>query len=316
MKKFLSLTLCLLVYALASFVEARPFPASELHRFDHLNIVERCKAYFEIAAWDQARPHCIKAAESGDEESEYRLGIMGVNVEKLHRYWAKHAPEGHIDSQFGLAEAHFYGYPPATQRNHKVALFWYEKLAKKGYPRAQLYLGTIYELGRYGITQNDELAFDWYLKSANQDETIAQRRVGRMYLEGRGVEKDYKKAHFWLEKAISNKVSSNKAMADLGWMYEQGIGVEQDYQKAIDLYRDAARSSCSSARYFLGMLYYEGRGVEQDHDKAYELIQVLALCEGEDIDLMRYAGPHKIEDARLQLEKMNEERRLKQASVE
>ena len=313
MKTILSLNLYLLFFALSSIAEARPFPASQLHIFDHLSIVERCKAYFDLAAWDQARPHCITAAESGDEESDYFLAIMSLDYEKMHMYWFKHAPLGHSGSQFGLADAYFYGYAPAEKKDHNKATFWFEKHAKKGNSRAQLYLGTISVLERYGIEQNYETAFDWYLKAANLDEAIAQRRVGRMYLEGRGVKQDFEKARFWFERAISNRDSSNDAMTDLGWMYEQGVGLEQDYKKAIELYQDAARLPCSNARYFLGMLYYEGRGLEKDHVKAYELLKELSLCTREDLDLMVTAGPQNFEDARTQLAIMN--KRNEPASV-
>ena len=46
-------------------------------------------------------------------------------------------------------------------------------------------------------------AFYWYIKSAKQGDITAQFRVGYLYLEGKGVEKDIEKAVYWLETSTA-----------------------------------------------------------------------------------------------------------------
>jgi TPR repeat protein len=50
---------------------------------------------------------------------------------------------------------------------------------------------------------NKPAAFGFYLKAAEQGDADAQFRLGEMYRNGQGVEKDLKSASEWLRKAAS-----------------------------------------------------------------------------------------------------------------
>src|SRR5262249_60233427 len=73
-------------------------------------------------------------------------------------------------------------------------------LAIAGDPRAQSYLGYMYETGR-GVPQNFNVAAYWYFRAANQGETTAQYKLGLLYDKGDGLQQDYIKAHMWLDPA-------------------------------------------------------------------------------------------------------------------
>ena len=69
--------------------------------------------------------------------------------------------------------------------------------------RAQYRLGEIYsDKDRFeftGIRHDYSKAIDWYEKSAEQGFKSAQYSLYRMYLRGKGVAKDTKKAAKWIE---------------------------------------------------------------------------------------------------------------------
>jgi len=66
------------------------------------------------------------------------------------------------------------------------------------------------------------------------------------------------------------------AQRRLGSMYAEGKGVPQDYQEAVKWYRLAAAQGHESAELHLGMMYVEGRGVPQDLLRAYMWLDLAA----------------------------------------
>ncbi len=76
-------------------------------------------------------------------------------------------------------------------------------LAEAGNPRAQSYLGFMYETGR-GVPQNYVMAAYWYHRAAEQGETSAQSRLGLLFDKGQGVAQDYIEAHKWLNLAAAH----------------------------------------------------------------------------------------------------------------
>ena len=64
----------------------------------------------------------------------------------------------------------------------------------------------------------------------------AMSEIGQMYLEGRGVNKDYAKAKEWYEKAIA--AGDSDGYGWIGLLYEQGgPGLERDLEQACRYYR-------------------------------------------------------------------------------
>ena len=51
-------------------------------------------------------------------------------------------------------------------------------------------------------------------------------------------------------------------------MYENGKGVDKDYRKAFELYQQAANSGYFLAQNNLAKMYKEGKGTEIDMDQA------------------------------------------------
>lgn len=101
------------------------------------------------------------------------------------------------------------------------------------------------------------------LTSAEQE-----RLMGFIYsYTSEGVEKDCKKAKYWLEKSASQ--GNEEALDGLGTIYFVGCSVNKDYRKAEEYYLLANEKGSKQAKVNLGEIYREGGfGLERDYDKA------------------------------------------------
>ncbi len=102
---------------------------------------------------------------------------------------------------------------------------------------------------------------------AVQGHQWAQRRLGLIYAEGKGVPQDYQEAVKWYRLAAAQGYAP--AQSSLGLAYEKGQGVAQDYQEAVKWYRIAAAQGNQSAQINLGVMYTNGTGVRQDFVRAH-----------------------------------------------
>ena len=78
-----------------------------------------------------------------------------------------------------------------------------QALAEKGDVNAQRELGGIYEEGK-GVPRSYAKAAEWYRKAADQGDASSQFYLGGMYEEGLGVQKNAKIAKDWYAKACKN----------------------------------------------------------------------------------------------------------------
>ena len=106
----------------------------------------------------------------------------------------------------------------------------------------------------------------WIAASAAEGLLEAQLRLGRMLLEGVGVELDKKSAFFWFGRAA--EAGSTDARNMVGRCFENGWGVPQDVTMAACHFLMAARAGHDWAQYNLGHHYLDGTGVERDPIKA------------------------------------------------
>ena len=104
----------------------------------------------------------------------------------------------------------------------------------------------------------------------------AQRRVGSMYAEGKGVPQDYQEAVKWYRLAAAQGYAP--AEYSLGVAYEKGKGVPQDYREAVKWYRFAAAQGNELAQVNLGVMYTKGRGVGQDFVRAHMWFNLAAAA--------------------------------------
>lgn len=77
-----------------------------------------------------------------------------------------------------------------------------------------------------------------WLPAAQGGNPKAQAYMGELYENGINGTPDYATAASWYQKAVEQGYTP--AMLNLGNLYEQGLGVDQDSTKAINLYRQAS----------------------------------------------------------------------------
>lgn len=124
--------------------------------------------------------------------------------------------------------------------------------AKQGDKQAQLALGTLYEDGEGGLSQDYEKAIYWYQKSADQGYAKAQYNLGLLYEDGKGMAQDYYEAAQWYKRSANNGFA--EAQNNLGVLYITGKGVMQDKNRAELMFRRASEQGNKNAERNLSML--------------------------------------------------------------
>ena len=141
-----------------------------------------------------------------------------------------------------------------------------EGLALRNDAQAQERIGFIYANAK-GVEKDDEMALQWFRKAAAQGYGVAEYNLGYMYFWGRGVPEDHAVAAVWYEKAAEQDYTL--AQHVLSSLYEKGDGVAKDGGEALRWLRRAANLGYPPAQYNLGLRYAAGEGVEEDYVYAY-----------------------------------------------
>ena len=140
--------------------------------------------------------------------------VAGQEVEEVVKRYRKAAEQGDADVQYNLGMMYFEG--RGIEEDDVEAAKWYRKAAEQGNAKAQNELGDMYEYG-VGVEQDDAEAVKWYRKAAEQGDADAQYELGDMYSIGLGVEQDDAEAVKWYRKAAEQ--GNVEAQCNLGEMY-------------------------------------------------------------------------------------------------
>jgi len=87
---------------------------------------------------------------------------------------------------------------------------------------------------------------------------------------------------------VSCNIGNLKDCNKLGFMYHNGEGVEKDYTKASELYRKVCDGGDTKGCRNLGINYYKGEGVKKDKTKAIELFK--KACDGDNAEACGILG--------------------------
>jgi len=135
----------------------------------------------------------------------------------------------------------------------------------------ELHLKQQKEYMKDNIIQLDIL-FTQLTEFTNRNVKYALASAGAFYMEGIGVNIDYKQAIKYLFAASA--MNDHDSICNLGMIYEYGYGTEQNIMKAFEYYTRAAELNNSTAQYKLGGLYFNGFCVEKDEKKGYEYLML------------------------------------------
>jgi TPR repeat protein/transglutaminase-like putative cysteine protease len=155
-----------------------------------------------------------------------------------------------------------------VRMDHSESARWYRLAAEQGDTYSQTRLGYLHEKG-LGVPRDDALAAELYARSAAAGDQMGQSWLGTMYRDGRGVSRNYREAEKWFSLAAEQ--GSAFAQAEIGLLYTHGgDGLPQDYAKAIEYFRRGADGGNADALYDLGWAYEMGLGVPRDRQQAIE----------------------------------------------
>ncbi len=115
----------------------------------------------------------------------------------------------------------------------------------------------------------------WFRKAAEQGEAISQAELGRLYLVGKGVAKDYVEAFKW--SMLAAKQGNETGQAQVALAYGSGRGVEKDEKQAAKWSRRAAVQGHTISAALMGFNYAIGAGVLRDSRKALAWLYVAAV---------------------------------------
>jgi len=106
----------------------------------------------------------------------------------------------------------------------------------------------------------------WVRCAAECGVAAAQLRMGRILLDGSGVERDERVAFGWFARAADQ--GDAEAMNMVGRCHENGWGVPIDLERAAASYRASAERGHDWGRYNFGNMLFDGRGIAPDRPQA------------------------------------------------
>lgn len=193
----------------------------------------------EMTVLDSKFTQVKQAAEQGDVEAQYNLGLMyyededGEEDSRAAIWFTKAAEQEHVDAQRYLAV--IYGDGFGVEKDNNQAIAWLHKAAEQGNAEDQVSLADEYRHRGVEAQENDQnedaqiayhQAINFYHKAAEQGHASAQFAIGLMYGRGEGVIQDHAQSLAWLLKAAEQGV--NLAQSFVGSMYSMGHGCKQD----------------------------------------------------------------------------------------
>jgi TPR repeat protein len=147
------------------------------------------------------------------------------------------------------------------------AIKHYTIAAELGHSIAQLRLGGIYLEGIGGY-KDYAAAFRWFTRAADQGESRAQLKLGWMHEAGLGIPSDNRRAVYWYR--IAAEAGNPEAQFNIGVKYDNGEGVEHNAEEAVRWFLMAAEQGLPDAQYFLGQALEAGEGIEQNQQEAID----------------------------------------------
>jgi len=157
---------------------------------------ENGRAAYDIGDFEKALAIWAPAAESGDTDSQYGMGLLyseGIAVPmddaQALKWFGLAAGQGHGDAQYKLGVMHANGW--GVPMSEAEAMKWYKLAAENGVMPAQVSLGTMYQNG-FTVEQDKIEALKWFTVAVKLGDEDA--RVHQEYLAERMPAEELAKA--------------------------------------------------------------------------------------------------------------------------
>lgn len=252
-------------------------------------------------AWYAKAYHAFCAVEEASSTPylQYRIG-------KLHRdgygtpqdyttaasWFGKAAEKDNQYAQYSLGSLYRRGL--GVEQDDYEALRLFTLSADQGNAYAAYELAGMYEKGIATVADPEIAQAHYttafhafrYMETEGADDKL-QHRLGKMLLDGKGVEPDAARAAEYFHKAAEN--SNQHAQYQLGKLYLKGNGVEQSREIAVEFFTLAAAQGNEYAQWFLDHM--------NDYPKAGAgaLLRALAQLIQSDYEQQRQQYEHAVD---------------------
>lgn len=218
------------------------------------------------------------AADQGDAEAQYWLSILydgagdiPANAELALKWETAAALQGHPYAQYHLGEYY------SQQKNYDEASKWFASAAEHDIPAMQFDVAQKYYVGRDGIAQDLNKAFQLVQKAAqtvnagkdadNYANAKYYHMLADLYYNGQGTRQNFTEALKWYTRAAD--LGSGQAAYRIAEMYRIGQGVRKNVQTAIEWFAKAHDNYNKDAAFTIARIYATGEGaVKLDMDEA------------------------------------------------
>lgn len=258
-----------------------------------------------------------RSADQGNADALYLLGLIYArgdglekSYEKAYEYFTKASEAGNIFAYGKLGVMYEFGL--VVEQSYEKAFEFYKLDVGDGDSYSAWEILYLNDMGHYNVPKEliDEIEshelFDvydlcelgneyhsghYYPKSLEKAATLYRMAsdrgspegcymLGRMYEEGRGVERDPVKAASLYEKSLEDECYDYPGESEyrLGILYEKGDGVERNLETAFDFYSEAAFDEIPEAMYKVGTMMENGIGVGKDLEAAIGWYESAAEC--------------------------------------
>ncbi|MEL6201983.1 MAG: tetratricopeptide repeat protein [Pseudomonadota bacterium] len=226
----------------------------------------------------------LQAARDGDAEAAYRIAqalAQGIGANQdfpaAHYWFSVAAAKDHAGALNALGQLYAEGL--GVEASIQTAIDYLTRAADLA-ANAEYHfdLANAYEVADPFVEDAGNLAVEHYSRAIEGGHIGAAANLGKIYLAGLIVEKDYDRALELLSAAA--EAGDPKALNNLGLMFVRGSGVDRDNGRAAQLFEAAAAQGLPVAIRNLGEMYANGFGVEQDEKVAHELYRLSAQTGG------------------------------------
>ncbi|GJQ12426.1 hypothetical protein GpartN1_g4326.t1 [Galdieria partita] len=230
------------------------------------------------------RKHLLDSVTSQEDWVPWQLEetekgkFLVLELEKVKDYWWKQLE--YTSDKVCLEESNIQVKQQETlvedvTDEEKMELFL-QNLSSRKENRVDI-LGQEDVLGIPVTAENVQQVVETYRQGVEEKENgIAAFHLGRLHHFGICMDKDYREALRWYQRALELGCYPLETLLlfNLGLLYsEGGCGIEQNLEKAVQLWQMGADNGNPYAMYNLGVLYLHGSGCQQDVTRALLLLK-------------------------------------------
>jgi TPR repeat protein len=132
--------------------------------------------------------------------------------------------------------------------------------AKLLHAPAQIWLTTFYSNNEYIRLQHPRI-LEFITQMANEGLPRAMHIMGRIVINGWGVQQNFREAIRWFRRAAEYELDD--AQHELGIVYSEGLGVPQNIKAATKWFKLAAKQGNAASQNYLKTLYADRKSVEE-----------------------------------------------------